>query len=987
MRPKLAVLAVIIVLLATALSADQLWPQPVSLYSSENMTFAGKGCASADGGYALVWMAIDPESISHMYFQRFNSQNQPQSAEPVCVQNTIGCYKIISCHASSDGNYIALYNSGGYYRFVKIDPSGNCLWVSPSSIYVSYDSPLEVVTDLQGGAYFSYQHSDDSQRKINRLDSSGNYLNYQGATLCPTNANFSELTLLVQPDNSVFCGLKWNNQLRLMRVSPTLQISLDSTAYPDSGMVLRAKLRQYGDGSLAWVYYTAPTPGSASDPTLKALKMDVTGNQLWPEPITLLSPVDGIYLTDWSLAHLADNLTLAAASYRNVTYPYTYVVRAQKFDPTGNTYWADAHCTLETIDPNQQQISLQLLPLAGQNSWLCIEKYTYNGNRKTATALFIDDAGFAGTEEIAIDTSYQPYWFNDGTTYTYYPPRSFFPFTSNGLLTAIYQQFRPGQAAIFRKNVNSQGAVSDPISLRTSVYGMLHDPVLARLQNNIFSAWIDNANFNLYPDNLKQIRYQIVDPEGNPVLPIPGNILSGGVFGDLDHLRALNLADGNVVLLWAELSSPRCIRAQLIDPAGNQLWEPEGRIIVQGNQYLNTTYPFKASVYEGSVYIVWGAPTNTAAEIRGQKLVGGVAQWESQGRILIGANDVPQPNSNGVLPLALEENYLVYGNGSTYGQTWLNAFRFDSAGEPLTGFAPGGNQLFNYPASYNGILYVNHLSTPQGLVVASAFTNTFYNGHEMDTYYDYTYGQLMSPAGTLQWGEAGAHDYDEQYLCADASGIYISDQNVLKKLNYQRNLVWQEAFDYLGHRGTVEVDPGSFIGLSYDLKYYTFSATGSPAWPHDYQLSGIATENERILALDGSAYVSWGYSSNYYSSYYSYGCFQHLLQRVNASLVAVDDPAAPALEGISLLRAYPNPFSAGLNLRVACSQAIPAKISIHNLRGQLVKTLWDSGFDKGESTLNWDGTDDTGTPVSAGIYLCRLSSSGKNLQTVKLVRL
>ena len=45
---------------------------------------------------------------------------------------------------------------------------------------------------------------------------------------------------------------------------------------------------------------------------------------------------------------------------------------------------------------------------------------------------------------------------------------------------------------------------------------------------------------------------------------------------------------------------------------------------------------------------------------------------------------------------------------------------------------------------------------------------------------------------------------------------------------------------------------------------------------------------------------------------------------------------------------------------------------IYNSLGQHVKTLlWAEQF-AGQNAISWDGTNETGTPVISGMYICRL---------------
>jgi len=51
-------------------------------------------------------------------------------------------------------------------------------------------------------------------------------------------------------------------------------------------------------------------------------------------------------------------------------------------------------------------------------------------------------------------------------------------------------------------------------------------------------------------------------------------------------------------------------------------------------------------------------------------------------------------------------------------------------------------------------------------------------------------------------------------------------------------------------------------------------------------------------------------------------------------------------------------------------------IALYNVAGQKIRTLADRDQAPGRYTLRWDGKDDGGRAVAAGIYVCRLAAPG-----------
>ncbi len=99
--------------------------------------------------------------------------------------------------------------------------------------------------------------------------------------------------------------------------------------------------------------------------------------------------------------------------------------------------------------------------------------------------------------------------------------------------------------------------------------------------------------------------------------------------------------------------------------------------------------------------------------------------------------------------------------------------------------------------------------------------------------------------------------------------------------------------------------------------------------------------------------------------------------------VAADDDVAPAVTRM-LNQNYPNPFNPETTISFDLPKAGPANLSIYNMKGQLVKTLVDTNLDFGKQSFVWNGTDNSGTNVSSGIYFYRLSTNG-GVETRKMM--
>ncbi|MCF7912801.1 MAG: C10 family peptidase [Candidatus Cloacimonetes bacterium] len=74
---------------------------------------------------------------------------------------------------------------------------------------------------------------------------------------------------------------------------------------------------------------------------------------------------------------------------------------------------------------------------------------------------------------------------------------------------------------------------------------------------------------------------------------------------------------------------------------------------------------------------------------------------------------------------------------------------------------------------------------------------------------------------------------------------------------------------------------------------------------------------------------------------------------------------------------YPNPFNPEVTISFYLQTAGIANLSIYNLRGQRVVTLYNGILAEGNHSYIWDGRDDKGIEQANGVYFYRLQSAGE----------
>jgi len=105
-------------------------------------------------------------------------------------------------------------------------------------------------------------------------------------------------------------------------------------------------------------------------------------------------------------------------------------------------------------------------------------------------------------------------------------------------------------------------------------------------------------------------------------------------------------------------------------------------------------------------------------------------------------------------------------------------------------------------------------------------------------------------------------------------------------------------------------------------------------------------------------------------------------QRANTTGVS------PGVSALSLSTPHPNPFGARTSIAFALSAEARVTLRVHDIGGRLVRTLAASKrMAAGPHEQVWDGRDDAGAGVPAGVYLVRLQAGDRVLsRRVALVR-
>jgi hypothetical protein len=135
----------------------------------------------------------------------------------------------------------------------------------------------------------------------------------------------------------------------------------------------------------------------------------------------------------------------------------------------------------------------------------------------------------------------------------------------------------------------------------------------------------------------------------------------------------------------------------------------------------------------------------------------------------------------------------------------------------------------------------------------------------------------------------------------------------------------------------------------------------------DYALPKYTLLFVRVRAEEAGVFSSWSPVSSFYF--------------INGTGPESDGRAAAG--GVSV---SPNPFNPSTRISFSVRRPGPAVVSVYDMKGRKIRTLFSGPVDAGRHECAWDGRDDAGRGMTSGTYLLRLESV-QYRQSLKLMLL
>jgi hypothetical protein len=106
------------------------------------------------------------------------------------------------------------------------------------------------------------------------------------------------------------------------------------------------------------------------------------------------------------------------------------------------------------------------------------------------------------------------------------------------------------------------------------------------------------------------------------------------------------------------------------------------------------------------------------------------------------------------------------------------------------------------------------------------------------------------------------------------------------------------------------------------------------------------------------------------------GFLLQLLQEIDPAVPNEDVTQPQANMSLSI---FPNPFSSSTSLQYSLPKSGKVELTIYNIRGQKVRTIFKEEIRSGENIITWNGLDDLGNHVANGVYFCRMETNRQKI--------
>jgi hypothetical protein len=356
---------------------------------------------------------------------------------------------------------------------------------------------------------------------------------------------------------------------------------------------------------------------------------------------------------------------------------------------------------------------------------------------------------------------------------------------------------------------------------------------------------------------------------------------------------------------------------------------------------------------EGSFIIVGWDIFNSNQYIQKRNLEGEIV-WTTLHNNNYGFNSVALTN----------DGNIISTGGSTDGT--INIQKFDMDGNLLwrqtyniDGYEYAtGNSIVQTNNNCYAITGIAHNTTNESIVVLKT-----------DEFGEHQWTQIFNEQTWNASSKCIINNNNELFI-SGALYSYNESYSVLIKLNEDGEIIFyfteQNSGIYM-FNSLVNTSDG-ITGINSN-NLYSYSVDGECLWAQSLPENSDCGYGDRCLQKIENGYIFVGTQEN--DDYI-------FIAKANeqGDYTSVNDFDLPDTVNWGLSN-FPNPFNPTTTIEFSIQNDSQIELVIFNTKGQKVKTLADRQFTPGPHSIIWNGEDESGKPVSSGIYFYKLQVNGK----------
>ncbi|HPL51928.1 MAG TPA: FlgD immunoglobulin-like domain containing protein [Candidatus Cloacimonas acidaminovorans] len=994
-------------LLTIGLFATLEWTEAVAIRQGVNIEWFRTGIETTDGGAIYVW-SDTKLGERDLWAQKVDGAGNMVWGEPVLIDGKPDRQEDPVITRTSDNNYVIAWidfsaDLDGDVYAQKIDGEGNLLWQEggvPVCTLAGMQIALNMEPDNEGGVYIIWVDSRNPSKDLfgQRLSANGSPLwIVNGIPIATGLGDEMQNTMLPDGEGGMIIAYTHsyagNDDLYAKRFNANGTMVWQNTLVISEAEGSQSDIRMaaLNDGNFVFTW----ADKRSADTDIYAQKINLTGDLLWGSYLIVYSDQNGLARPQVNprIVKTSDNgVIIVWEDFRLDTQnPDLF---AQKISASGIKQWSEegiALCTAEFA---------QLGPrLASDNNGGCFVVWDdlRNGNAPNVD-IYAQHLSASGNA----------LWEANGKAICIAPNEQSGSLikVSNNIVFINWMDIRNGSVGIYYQALTYEGTVLLAVNGAEVFWGLSGDApldnyLILKRSSDVVIIWQDTR----FANDGYRLFFQFLNPDGSIDLEPNGHPVTVSVGGSQSTPSAVVTPDDQIAIIWEDArgDNPK-VYAQLLSANGERLWGEQGMELTV-NSPLRQKDP-KVSYYNGSLYFGWSGSdqveTSFFYHIYGQRIYNGQKMWGPNG-ILI--STLAQSDLRNECTLYdLIDNYYVWHriNPALATQTiWVKRVAED--GSAMDGWQEEGIQTSNYN-DWDAIqLFPKAHKTPEGIFV-------MWRDLRNDYIQNY-WGQHLAENGTYLWNPVGVNLNDNQReqekasIVVNSSGITfawcenINGMNdiMAQKYSFPGEPLWTNSGYYVVQRDSAQSDPclvyfpdgnyliswADFLNIESDLYYKYITENGEMIGAPQGNVLCNASKSQyqpQTAILNNKAYTVWadGRSSGKTEILGLYA------QKLGNG-TPVTDVTIPPLQSLILHQNYPNPFNPETTINFTLKDpTLSLKLNIYNIKGQLVKTLYDGALQKGQHSFVWNGTDETNCQVSSGVYFYRLSN-GKESRQRKMV--